>query len=233
MDYSKLKERLIKEFGRNNFFHLYQNNNICEKEFVCEYLKNGTFIIIRYPGYKSNPRQNIYDYRVYIDFSGERVTLSHANIIVDIYYKCFQDEKYIKGLPIFIKNAIIDVNNDPFKDINLGDRTSRRNSPGEQLTNSVIKAIGGKHIAASNRRDLTLEKLAAVIKWITLQEDINYPPPRQGRLMPYSRYLEAVHVVDFNHHEIAEVLRRAVFITTPPQEWDDLDYSLLKKNFLL
>lgn len=36
------------------------------------------------------------------------------------------------------------------------------------------------------------DEMKALIFWTTLQEDVNYPPPRLGRKMPFQRYYEAL-----------------------------------------
>jgi hypothetical protein len=70
-----------------------------------------------------------------------------------------------------------------------------------------------------------------LIKWIALQEDINYPPRHgyQGRRMTFARYHEAVLCAEgHTEHHITEVVRRALEHRRQ-QEWADMDYSFLSE----
>lgn len=53
------------------------------------------------------------------------------------------------------------------------------------------------------------ERLVALIYWITLQDEINYPQPRyQGRRMPFCRYFEAVYCAENDDFTLADVFDR-------------------------
>ncbi|ULJ69306.1 hypothetical protein MIS45_00015 [Wielerella bovis] len=48
-----------------------------------------------------------------------------------------------------------------------------------------------------------------LIFWITLQEEINYPPPRMGRKLPFQRYFEAILAKQYpNIIKMQEVINR-------------------------
>jgi hypothetical protein len=47
------------------------------------------------------------------------------------------------------------------------------------------------------------------IYWITLQEEINYPPPRKGRKLPFQRFYEGALAKVVTGWNIAAVERRA------------------------
>lgn len=53
-------------------------------------------------------------------------------------------------------------------------------------------------------------KIIAVIYWITLQDEINYPQPTyQGRRMPFSRYFESIYCTqDESMFNFEDVLQR-------------------------
>jgi hypothetical protein len=73
---------------------------------------------------------------------------------------------------------------------------------------------------------LTIEELFKSIKWIVIQEDINYPVSKGylGRKMPYGRYLEAIHVLEGKGYSLQEVIQRALSHSRP-QKWNDMDYT--------
>ena len=76
-----------------------------------------------------------------------------------------------------------------------------------------------------NSADLTIEELFSSIKWISIQEDINYPMPRyQGRKMPYTRYIEVVHIAKHkdSQHSLGEVIQRAISHTRP-SPWGEMN----------
>ena len=80
-----------------------------------------------------------------------------------------------------------------------------------------------KYNPVGNSFDLTLEELFCSIKWIVLQEDINYPIPFEGRRMPLARYLETIFITQNNSHTLEDVIKRALFHSRPTQ-WTDMDY---------
>ena len=94
----------------------------------------------------------------------------------------------------------------------------------------VNKAHGPKKLnIIGSSFDLTIEELFTSIKWIVLQEDINYPISSgfEGRKMPYSRYIEAVYTTESNGRTIENVIQRALAHFRPTQ-WKDMDYSFRK-----
>ncbi len=54
-------------------------------------------------------------------------------------------------------------------------------------------------------------KVATLIFWVSLQDEINYPQPRyQGHRMPFSRYFEAVYASNYRGLTIDEVMDRCL-----------------------
>ena len=59
-----------------------------------------------------------------------------------------------------------------------------------------------------------------LIYWITLQEDINYPPPNSGRKMPFRRYFEASLVAArYVNNTLMDVKQRTNIRGKPPTNW--------------
>ncbi len=100
-------------------------------------------------------------------------------------------------------------------------------APPQSLISRVQKAHGNKgYNKYGNFADLTIEELLSCIKWIVLQEDINYPIARnfEGRKMPFARYLETIFITQNSSHSLEEVIKRALAHSRPKQ-WREMDYS--------
>lgn len=76
---------------------------------------------------------------------------------------------------------------------------------------------------------LSILELTPVIKWIALQEDINYPIPQgfEGRKMPFRRYLEAIHQAE-RGLPVELIVRRALRHERP-QRLQGVDYSCMEE----
>lgn len=73
----------------------------------------------------------------------------------------------------------------------------------------------------SCRGVFSFEELTALMFYIAIQEDINYPEKHyQGRKMCFCRYLEAVYCKVYTNHKLGEALDRAV-ARYIPKNWND------------
>ena len=228
MNYTQSKKQLLEVFSNNNFKIHVRNKKIHAVDYIIEECNNGNHISISFPGYKAliNSKGIKYDYRVNIHKDGIKTSLSHANIIVDIFNKC----KFCNiNIPEFKKQLIHSATN---SDFDMDNATAilhySKIAPSPRLLNYAQKAHGNKQYnSIGNNFDLTIEELFVSIKWIVLQEDINYPMPRfEGRKMPYARYLEAIHSAEHKTHKLNEVISRALSHTRP-EKWRDMDYRFL------
>ncbi|TRU33798.1 MAG: hypothetical protein EWV50_20065 [Microcystis aeruginosa Ma_MB_F_20061100_S20] len=228
MHYSEAEQKLEQLFESRNYKLLIQQRLRHVHQDLIYTCSNGAAIYISYPGLKARIGRNgkiVYDYRVDIVTSQLSTSLSHANIIVDIYNKCLQgfDRELMKQILIgAAREGQIDVN-----------QYSQVKSYSYCAVNQSIlrcamvahTALGKSYNSTANQSDLTFEELFSSIFWIVLQEDINYPMPRyQGRKMPFSRYLEALHCFE-SDHTLDEVISRALVEGYPPSDWIDMDYS--------
>ncbi len=70
----------------------------------------------------------------------------------------------------------------------------------------------------------TFEELTALMFYIAIQEDINYPMPRYlGRTMCYFRYLEAIYCKVYGMHSLEEAIKKATKKGGPPApNWNDV-----------
>lgn len=229
MHYSEAEKKLQNLFESKNYILLIKQGKKYEKNkdliYTCS---NGSSIYIEYPGYKAKIVENekiIYDYKVEISTSCFKGTLSHANIIVDIYNKCFQgfDIKLLKQMLIrVLKEGIIDLNQ--YSEV----KSYSCCQVDEEILRCAMnthKTLGKSYNSNANQFEFTFEELFSSIFWIALQEDINYPMPNyQGRKMSFSRYLETLHCFESNH-TLDEVISRALVKGHSPIDWVDMDYS--------
>ena len=75
---------------------------------------------------------------------------------------------------------------------------------------------------AGNAWDLSFPELLGAMKWIALQEDVNYPHG-QGRRMPFARYLEAIYCAE-HQLGVEDVVARALHHRIPAP-WPGVDYA--------
>lgn len=183
MHFLRSKKRLEKKFEEYDILNIQKHS----QNYVVSELSNGSKISICFPGYKRKPRKP--DYRVDIIKNDRRCTLSHVNIIVDIY------NKFLNGFsPIILNKILIDLFQEGEFNIKAYPEilTYKKNKPSNELLN-YIKKLDANYDSGGNQWDLEFEELFHSIKWIALQEDINYPIGRyQGRKMPLARYIEAL-----------------------------------------
>ena len=180
---------------------------------VLETCGNGAIISVSFPGYKAQFRKEkvIFDYRIDIEKDGVKTALSHANIIVDIYNKIRNGGMFALGM----SNALLDISKDSILNLkNYGaDLAYKSVNPPDDLVKKITSIHGEKSFnKVGNSFDLTLEELFKSIKWIVVQEDINYPIEAgfEGRRMAFARYLEAVFVLENNTYQLKEVIERAL-----------------------
>jgi hypothetical protein len=228
MNYSEAEQKLQTLFQSRNYELLIQKNLRHTHQDLIYTCFNGSKIHISYPGSKARLGKNgkiVYDYRVDIVTSQIKTSLSHANIIVDIYNKCLQgfDHQLMKQL--LIRSASEgQFNIDQYFQVKSYSCCTVDQYI-LQSTQDAHRALGKTYNSTANEFDLTFDELLSSIFWIVLQEDINYPMPKyQGRKMPFSRYLEALHCFESNH-TLKEVINRALVEGYSPQDWSDMDYS--------
>jgi hypothetical protein len=228
MDFTYSKNRLLKILGDEGFEEHLKKKELYAHDIIVDECSNGTKIHMVFPGKKAKVKEGklIYDYRVDIEKDGVRTTLSHANLITDIANKCLNcsiDKTKFKEL-------LIQEAQETDFDIHVISRELKYNpiAPPTELLNSVKGAHGSKfYNKTGNSFDFEIEELFKSMKWVVLQEDINYPMPKyEGRKMPFARYIETVFVTETTTHSLAEVIQRALAHFRPVR-WNDMDYSFL------
>ena len=230
MKFIETKKHLVDLFTSNNFEEDARNNCLHTNLLEVEALSNGSKIFVSFPGYKCiRYNEIVYDYRVDISKNEDRVALSHANIITDLFNKV----KNVGMAPKKLANALIESSIESTFELDKVVNNLKYNpvKPNKDLISRVNTAHGNKiYNQPGNAFDLTIEELFSCIKWIVIQEDINYPISSrcQGRRMPFSRYIEAVFTAQSNTHRLEEVIQRALSHFIPP-EWDEIDYSFALK----
>lgn len=169
-------------------------------------------VLLYYPGYKTTA--NKVDYRVDVKIGDNYVALSHVDIIIDIYNKISQGVE--AGL---MRDIIMDlgINNNIDATI-VTTFPDNLVAPSKALLNSVrstLESLGKRFNSTANLVDIPIETLLESIRWIALQEDINYPISSgyQGRKMCFSRYLETIYVSSrgqTDEHNLQKVISRAL-----------------------
>lgn len=230
MNFHQSEKKLKEIFDNNNYRNKIKENKRNVDQVEIDSCSNGTKISISFPGYKAKIKGEkiVYDYRVNISKNELFSALSHTNIIADIYNKITNGNRLAPDL----KSILID-----FFAIGYIDFEATKNrldydkaSPSENFLSIIKNAHNGKsYNEKPNLTDLTIEELFKSIKWIVLQEDINYPIPRyEGRKMPLARYIETIFVTHNNAHSLEEVINRTIAHAKPPR-WKEIDYSFLEK----
>jgi len=219
MNFNEVNEYLQNLFSEIDFFKVAkQPNGLHSYKKTTELCGDGAYISVSYPGYKAKNGKTR-DYRVNIHRGDFSTSLSHVNIVVDIYNKIqngMDVQEFIKALIEFIKDGDINVINNLHYDA--------CNSPSDDLIAYVVKAHPVNKIEGYNRKgnlfDWTLDELFISIKWIAVQEDINYPNG-MGRKMSFLRYIEAIFVSVDTTHTLGEVINRTLAHNIPDQ-WKEI-----------
>jgi hypothetical protein len=208
MRYNNLQESLVNKMmsieGANRAFE--ERRQHCFSLEV-EKLTGGKAIILTFPGYKGTLGKP--DYRVDLRDGERSFAASHANIIADIINKIQRGSISPKQLDESLFEIAINAEHRFQGDYRLC------SPPSDDLLKRVQDGHGGKKFAKENNCfDFPINDLLLTIKWIILQEDINYPISSgyEGRKMPLARYLEAIYVASTPscNFTIEDVVSRAL-----------------------
>lgn len=188
---------------------------------------SGAVISLCFPGYKAHDRGTT-DYRVDIE-KETQTSLSHANIILDVYSKCQSGRVDPEEMRTYLERTAED-GRDVIGDLPPSMQNYARGDPSDR---DLIETVASGHPAGDsfnrhgNQWDLDVEELTHSMFWIVLQEDINYPMPKyEGRKMPFSRYMEAVWAAHQNDESLLKkVIKRALAKGHRPDPWPEVDYG--------
>lgn len=229
MNFQQANKYLLNKFQQHQFAEHVRSNKRHVSQIVVEKCSNGTELIVSFPGYKASETSGIlvFDYRVDIRKDPFTTSLSHANIITDIYNKIVyggMDAAELRKVLIrFFFRGEIDL---PAIIPKLAYIST---CPGQKLIMEAKAAHANKfYNQTGNSFDLTPEELFCSIKWIVLQEDINYPVSKgfEGRRMPLARYLETIFVTQNRMYSLADVIQRALAHSRPVL-WPELKYPYI------
>lgn len=235
MDYIASCERILSVFHRQGFLRRAMRGHWHSAECCVDILPNRTEVLVVFPGLKTTltgEKVKAYDYRVDIRKAALRTALSHANIIVDIYAKCAEAPSLIGDMKTFLGNLFREDSDSPYENIaSLKDYIPKAPPSARILEQARVAHARERksYNEVGNRFSYSIPELASVIKWIALQEDINYPMSQgyEGRRMPFSRYLEAVHQAE-RGLSVCVVVRRALKHTRP-RPLRSVDYSCIRE----
>ena len=234
MNYSTSREVLLQEFGKYRWEGAVADRQWHKWSYVADPAvpPYGAEIQLRFPGLKTKlyERPARYDFRVDLLRADSPTTPSHANVIADIHNKCLLQPGLVADLTLLLHNMFPDGDSDPLDGTrHLSDYRGLA-PPGPDLLKAIAHShtlLGKNFTPATNENDLSVPELIAIIKWITLQEDMNYPMELgfQGRRMPFARYIEAVHSAA-SERTIEEVVERAL-MHRRPQLWGGVEYGVI------
>ena len=111
MKYRDTAEWVRREFVARGFEDALRARKYHAHNLTAEVLSDGTALTLAFPGYKSNLQlrgRPVYDYRVDICIRGEEETLSHANIIVDLFAKGQSQPSLIPELRRMLLNVMLE-----------------------------------------------------------------------------------------------------------------------------
>lgn len=234
MRFGQVSVDLLRSFQSiPNIIKEIEDKNYHQHSIVVEKLSNGSEISIHFVGYKSKVVDGkvVYDYRVDLNKSGLITSLSHANIICDIYNKV----KYGGLNHKSFQQAIIESAKEG--DFNFSDLEStypyeqcRPNQEVIELFSSIHRKLKKGFNSIGNTNDLTFEELFKSILYISVQEDLNYPIESgfEGRRMCFARYIETLYLFEETERTLFDVLARTLSHKRQ-SKWKELNYSFLKK----
>lgn len=222
MCYNNLKNYLLNNFENNDFINLWKQRKINQNSIEVHNNFNLN-LSVAFPGYKTDYKYNhiVYDYRVDLN----RIAISHANIVTDIYNKCVQAPHLIHD----IYNFLIDLAYNGLN-VNLNRYPQLLNyrfqPPNNELLTEVENGHNGKYYnRLANSWNYSFEELSSIIPYIVLQEDINYPMPRfSGRRMSFYRYVEAIFCSLNNQYSIRHAINRTLSHSRPQLWMEFNDY---------
>lgn len=229
MSYSENKETLVKRINKEIAAYGASTpaRHSCSLE--VDTLSQGQIAVIHFPGYKWEKEAP--DFRVSIKSNGKIFTPSHTNIIADIANKVER-----KALPIKeLEEALYSICEDPHHCCNLDYKVSL--PPSKDLIQRFQEAhnrLDKSFSIISNEKDLHINDLLIIIKWLMLQEDINYPMSKgyEGRTMPAARYLEAISaMLTPELISLEKVIKRTISHKERPEDLNNLNinYKRLRK----
>ena len=232
MRFEETKLKLIELFDDIKVKEWISKKEYHKERIMVEKLSNGTKIYISFIGYKTQIKNGniVYDYRVDLEKDDLSTSLSHNNIVLDIYNKVLNGKMNHK---VFLKYLVKSSTNRDFN-LNEVEKNCKYNStdPNKDLIDffdSTHKKLNKSFNKKGNKYDLTFEELFTSILYISVQEDINYPIKKnyEGRKMCFTRYIETLYLFENNNKKLEDIIKRSLSHYRPTL-WEELNYSFLK-----
>lgn len=189
---------------------------------------------ISFPGYKARVAQDgnlVFDYRIDLVTPTHITSLSHVNILVDLYCKAASSAQFsvelLRTITSFALHPIL-----PPEAI-FTKITATALPHDRKILDDCVQthqSLGKVFNLKGNEKSLSIPELFHSMKWIVLQEDINYPISKGflGRRMCFARYAEGIYAAGKSPDQLQKVVRRALSHSRP-QYWSDVNYSFLQK----
>ena len=230
--YDTLLHTLCSHFDAQGFRKLADRAELLRRRTTVLTFQDGARIELVYPGLKAGPTHQIkryqYDFRVDLcDSKGRSCTISHAEIVLDLYTKVARKEmSYQQG-----RTLLRDIrdgrtpNEEPYV---------KREIPKSYL--EVCRAVHekmNKQFRRTSQTELPPFQIATVLIFILAQEEANYPSYINGKQTPFSgrslaldRYSEAIWAAAHAPKRLEEVLLRTLQEYGRPKRWEEVLYDL-------
>ena len=234
--YDVALEALISHFDKNAFKSLAREQAHHQRELTVMRFADNTSIKVTFPGIKSEHLSKFnryrYDFRVDLcDAKGAPHSLSHAEIILDLFTKVSVKQFSYPEARSFL----------------LGVREGKIPEPRPYTPRRIPQDYIDVYVKAHkrlkkspqtpDRYDVPPYKLASLLLFILLQEEVNYPSyvdgkrtSFSGKTLPLDRYIEAVWAAAHAPHKLEDVFVRALTEGARPTRWKEVVYDLAQSS---
>lgn len=230
-------ETLIAHFDTHSFASLTDNGEYHAKETTIVAFEDDTSLKVSFPGIKAawldRFKRYRYDFRVDLcDSKGARRAVSHAEVTLDLFTKVSLKQMSYGEAQGFL--AGVQEGKSPTPALYMPKRI-----PSEYIDayNRAHKHLN-KSPQTPEAFELEPHKLAPLLFFILLQEEVNYPSfvrgkrtTLSGKSLPLDRYSEAVWAATHAPHKLEEVLRRTLTEESRPARWEAVEYLSLPRNY--
>ena len=228
--YDVALETLIAHFETHSFATLANNGEHHRIETTVVTFDDCDSLRISFPGIKAawidRFKRYRYDFRVDLcDPKGARRAVSHAEIILDLFTKVSLKQMSFAEAQEFL----LGVHNG--KSPTAASYAPKRIPP--EFINAYTRAHKQlkKFPQTPSPLDLEPHKLAPLLFFILLQEEVNYPSfvrgkrtTLSGKTLPIERYCEGIWAAAYAPQKLEEVLRRTLAEETRPMRWKGVTY---------
>lgn len=231
--YDLALDTLISYFDTHSFASLADNGEHHARETTIVAFNDNTSLRLSFPGIKAawldRFKRYRYDFRVDLcNAKGARRAVSHAEVILDLFTKVSLKQMSYGEAQAFLV------------DVQEGRSPAPTSYTPKRIPSAYIDAYHRAHKRLKKSPqtpeafELEPHKLAPLLFFILLQEEVNYPSfvrgkrtTLSGRSLPLDRYSEAVWAAAHAPQKLEEVLLRTLTEESRPVRWERVEYLRL------